>query len=349
MGLYFNNNGNLQMISGRGKAEYGASTVRTGTISLPSQTAHSTIEPITVTFSESMPDDDYQVSFDTFETTSVGYRVLYVKSKSASGFTVGGLNADAGSIPAGTINYTAFKLYTDLDYNSLIANATRIRNDITSRLDNLSQAIAEQDLGKYGYKIGDYFVGPSGYYYYLADMDTFYGGYASYAVVATHHVGVVVDTKATSAYLSSGTLSGYSTSTLHSYLKGTVLTNIKSDFTSLFGSWNDHLIPHTKLYNTVSSWAWSGTNDNTEYISALTEVQMYGCPIWSGNSYQQGEGDKHLELFKKYKYNEIYGNVSIWLRSIYSASYACCASNYGLAYANSLSAATRASGLILMK
>ena len=346
MGLYkHNGDGNLQIISGRGKAEYGASTIRTGTVTVSVNAGKAIVLPIT--FAEPMPDTDYMVDLEHIHTNPYSMQLTTVNNKTVNGFDLVATNFYSAALTY-DVNYTAYKLYTDNEYNGLITNASRIRNDITNRLDKLSQAIAEQDLGKYGYKIGDYFVGPSGYYYYLADMDTFYGGYASYAVVATHHVGVVVDTKATSAYLSSGTLSGYSTSTLHSYLKGTVLTNIKSDFTSLFGSWNDHLIPHTKLYNTVSSWAWSGTNDNTEYISALTEVQMYGCPIWSGNNYQQGEGDKHLELFRKYKYNEIYGNVSIWLRSIYSSSYACLAGNGGYASNNSLSVAYRASGLILM-
>ena len=55
-------------------------------------------------------------------------------------------------------------------------NTRRTRRNITSDLANLTTAIAEQNLAKYGYAIGDYFVGASGYYYYLADMDTNYGG-----------------------------------------------------------------------------------------------------------------------------------------------------------------------------
>ena len=74
-------------------------------------------------------------------------------------------------------------------------NSRRTRRNITSDLTNLPTAITEQDLAKYGYSIGDYFVGASGYYYYLADMDTNYGGYNTNAVVNTHHCGIVVDTK----------------------------------------------------------------------------------------------------------------------------------------------------------
>src|SRR5574344_1568438 len=47
-------------------------------------------------------------------------------------------------------------------------NTRRTRRNITSDLANLTTAIAEQNLEKYGYAIGDYFVGASEYYYYLA-------------------------------------------------------------------------------------------------------------------------------------------------------------------------------------
>ena len=88
--------------------------------------------------------------------------------------------------------------------------ARRTRRNITSDLANLPTAIAEQDLTKYGYTIGDYFVGASGYYYHLADMDTNYGGYTNQAVVNTHHCGIVVDTKSTCQWLSEGTVTNYS-------------------------------------------------------------------------------------------------------------------------------------------
>ena len=233
---------------------------------------------------------------------------------------------------------------------AIVSLTSRAPRDITSDLTNLSTAISEQNLEKYGYKIGDYFTGTN-YKYWLADLDTFYGGYNSYAVVGTHHIGIIVDTLTTSAYLASGTLSGYSTSTLHTFLTGTALPKIKADLKALFGGSTgaEHLIAHDKLYNTVSSWGWSSSNTKSEYISAPTEVQFVGCPIWSGNEYQQGEGDKQLELFRKYKYNAIFGNTSVWTRSIYSASIASILNSYGRANNCSLTDTLRAVGLILFK
>ena len=219
----------------------------------------------------------------------------------------------------------------------------RTRKNITSNLGNLSKAAAEQNLEKYGYSIGDYFTGASGYTYHLADMDPYYGRYNSYAIVGTHHCGIVVDTKATSAWSSSGSAGSYSNSTLHSYLKGTVLTNIKSDLTTLFGDWSSHLLSHQILDNSIGTYSWVAD----QYISALTEVQVYSSRIWSGDNYQQGEGVKPLALFQKFRFNEIIVNTWFWLRSLSSSSSACRADGSGHAYTYGLSGTLRVVGLIL--
>ena len=222
----------------------------------------------------------------------------------------------------------------------------RTRRDITSDLTNLLTAIAEQDLAKYGYAIGDYFVGASGYYYYLADMNTNYGGYNNLAVVNTKHCGIVVDTKSTCQWLSEGTVTNYSSSTLHSFLTNTALPNIKSDIATLFGDWESHLLKRAERDNSVGGWGdWNGLNDCL--ICALTEVQMYGTRVFGTNGYQTGSGCKALELFRKYRFNEIYGNVSIWLKSLISDSIACSANNAGHANNVAVSNSYTASGLIL--
>ena len=226
-------------------------------------------------------------------------------------------------------------------------NTGRTRRNITSDLDNLTIAIAEQNLEKYGYAIGDYFVGQSGYYYYLADMDTNYGGYNNYAVVNTHHCGIVVDTKLLSSWLSEGTVTNYSSSTLHAFLTDTSLPNIKSDIATLFGDWENHLLKRTEIDNAIGSWGttWEGLKDCL--ICAMTEVQMYGARIFGADGFQTGTGCKALELFRKYRFNEIYKNVSIWLKSIFSASDACLAVRHGRADHYMVSDSNRASGLIL--
>lgn len=226
----------------------------------------------------------------------------------------------------------------------------RTRRDVTNDLTNLTTAIAEQNLEKYGYKIGDYFMGPSGYQYNLADMDTYYGGYNTYAVVKIHHCGIVVDTKSTCQWLSSGAATKYSASDLHAFLKGTALNNIKNDMISLFGGTTglEHLLSHTELDNAVGGWGttWGGLKNI--YICALSEVQTYGANVFSCDAYQTGTACKQLELFSKYRFNEIIGHVDIWLRSLSSASRACIAYNDGTADDNgALTDSRRVCGLIL--
>ena len=234
----------------------------------------------------------------------------------------------------------------DTNLTKLNNKTRRTRNNITSNLGNLAKAAAEQDLEKYGYSIGDYFTGASGYTYHLADMDPYYGGYNNYAVVSTHHIGIVVDTKASSAWLSSGTASSYSASTLHTYLKGTALTNIKSDFTTLFGS-SSHLLAHTELDNGPGGWGTTWTGLASTQICALSEVQVYGSRIFGMDGYQSGTACKCLEIFRKFRFNEILGNKWWWLRSLSSSSYACIASSLGLATIYGLSTSIGVVGLIL--
>ena len=226
-------------------------------------------------------------------------------------------------------------------------NTRRTRRNITSDLANLTTAIAEQNLDKYGYAIGDYFVGASGYNYYLADMNTNYGGYNNGAVISTKHCGIVVDTRSTCQWLSEGKVTNYSSSTLHSFLTDTALPNIKSDIATLFGDWESHLLKRTELDNAVGGWgtAFEGLKDCM--ICAMTEVQMYGSRVSGDDVYQTGTGCKALELFRKYKFNEIYNNFTIWLKSLFSTSLACLASGGGFAGNNSVSNSNRASGLIL--
>ena len=226
-------------------------------------------------------------------------------------------------------------------------NTRRTRRNITSDLANLTTAIAEQNLEKYGYAIGDYFVGVSGYYYYLADMNTNYGAYNNSAVVNTKHCGIVVDTKSTCQWLSEGTVTNYSSSTLHSFLTNTALPNIKSDISTLFGDWESHLIKRTEADNAVGNRGtnWNGLKDCL--ICAMTEEQMYGTRVFSADGYQTGTGFKALELFRKYRFNEIYGYIAIWLKSLFSTSSACAAYGSGNTDYNSVDASYRASGLIL--
>ena len=269
-------------------------------------------------------------------------RVIKIEGSGGTSITVDSELSDTSTNPVQ--NKVITTKLSQIDNNS-----RRTRRNITSDLANLPTAISEQNLEKYGYAIGDYFIGPSGYYYHLADMNTNYGGYGYnlQAVVNTNHCGIVVDTKSSCQWLSEGTVTNYSSSTLHSFLTNTALPNIKSDIATLFGDWENHLLKRTEIDNAIGSWGttWEGLKDCL--ICAMTEVQMYGSRIFGADGNQTGTGVKSLELFRKYRFNEIYGSTFIWLKSLASTSRACAAGAHGYATLDAFSETRLVSGLIL--
>lgn len=195
------------------------------------------------------------------------------------------------------------------------------------------------DLSIMGYSIGDEYQINTNYKAVIADIDTFYGGYDSYTVVSSHHVGLLIVGKAgtiTSKWNNSdSTASGYNGSVLHTTLKGLIST-----IEGALGT----LISHQELLTiATSNSAWQAS----QKISALSECQIYGAPIWSIDGYQQGEAWKQLEVFRKFSFNEIFGNQSVWLRSAQSASAACVARGGGDADATGASHAYGVVGLVL--
>ncbi len=210
-----------------------------------------------------------------------------------------------------------------------------------------------------GCKWGDYFTGASGYKYVIADANTFKGYNTSYAGISTNHWTVIVYTGATAQWNTSNTTSGgYVSSNLHSYLTGTVLTAVQSDLTTLLGDYSTHLLAHQKLYSTTvtasvygkmgaasgasTNWAWSAS----QYISALTEMQVYGGTVFSSSGFDTGEAFKQLEVFKKHTTGELFGAVDIWLRDVDSSALASYVYVGGSAGSSDASASYVAVGLI---
>jgi len=254
-----------------------------------------------------------------------------------------------------TLNASGNLVDSGIGKDKIILLSDHTPRDITNDLSRLTTAVSEQNLEKYGYKIGDYFMGTSqasnNFRYWLADMDTFYGGYDQYAVESVHHIGIVVDTMQSSQWYTSSDITdvGYNQSTLHSYLSGSALDIIKADMIALFGGSTglEHLLGHTKLWNKLGNWYWSDENTHSQYIAALTECQLAGAKIWSADKYQQGEGHKQLNLFAKYSFNQIFGWTWIWLRSIASSVSAVDADSVGFVREDGVTYSGRAAGLIL--
>ena len=242
----------------------------------------------------------------------------------------------------------------DMNYQKIgMARHTRT----TFTLANLISAVADQNLDKYGIKVGDYYVGASGYTYIVAGLNPLKGTHEY--TITNNHCGLIVCTHTTHPWNASGNTytgadnrgAGYANSDLHYYLVNTVLPNVKGDLGE------SHLYAHQKLlsnavnttqYNRfgIDSGGASGWSWYNQYISALTEHQVYGGIAWSSSGFDTGEADQQLEVFKEFKHTDIFGNEYVWLRDVASASYACFADVAGFAALNPASDANYVAALI---
>ena len=245
---------------------------------------------------------------------------------------------------------------------------------MTYFINTLKSAIADQDLEKYGLKVGDYCTATHNgktYNYVIAGLNTMRGTSTPYRL-NYDHVGIIVDTDDRHAWNTGGTTSastnthstngtwtsgtpaaGYASCDLQYYLETTVLPNVKTDL----GSGN--IKSHSKLYSNAvntsgynrygspggcsSSWAWYANQE----ICALSEVQVYGSIVWSSSGFDTGEACRQLDVFRVYNMNEIFEGHYPWLRDVASSSSACRVGRFGHADSPTASNALYVAALIL--
>ncbi len=243
---------------------------------------------------------------------------------------------------------------------SNMARRTRRTGISQSELTRLSSAVAEQNLEKYGFKVGDSFtIGTRDYV--IAGLNPMKGTSTPYRLTE-NHVGLIVIPHTTQKWNESGNTytggdgrgAGYVNSDLHHYLVNTLLPLVQGDLGS------SHLLAHNKLLSNAvnqtgtnkmgsatgcsSSWGWVSS-----YISALREVQVDGATVWSSSGFDTGEACRQLDVFRIYNHTEIFGGEYPWLRDVVSASYAALAGNDGVAPYNAASRAISVAALILFK
>jgi hypothetical protein len=244
------------------------------------------------------------------------------------------------TVSDGTVTWTVCQVNANTNYQKItMARHTRT----TFTLANLISAVADQNLAKYGIKVGDYYVGASGYTYIVAGLNSLKGTHEY--TITNNHCGLIVCTHTSSPWNASGNTytgadergAGYANSDLHYYLVNTVLPKVKSDLGE------SHLYAHQKLLSNavnITQYNRFGTNSggasnwslySNQYISALTEHQVYGGIAWSSSGYDTGEANQQLEVFEEFKHTDIFGNEYVWLRDVASASYACGATEAGFA------------------
>ena len=254
---------------------------------------------------------------------------------------------------------------TDNESKTLLDGMRKAQSVARTRLTNfdldvLKQAVADQNLEKYGLKVGDQKT-INGHTYVIAGLNCMKGT-QSYRATA-NHVGLIVIPHTTQAWNASGKTNegadgrgaGYLNSDLHYYLEHTLLPLVETDLGA------SNLIGHAKLLtnavNTTginryglatgcsSNWTW----EQNCKICALSEVQMYGSIVWSSSGYDTGEACRQLDVFRVYNHTEIFDNEYPWLRDVVSASSAAFASGSGNAGINTASYAGHVAALILFK
>lgn len=265
-------------------------------------------------------------------------------------------------IPLLNANGTPKGSDTILNVSKIISETLERRTRLTDfDLATLKQAVADQNLEKYGLKVGDQKT-INGHTYVIAGLNPMKGTSTPFRVTA-NHVGLIVIPHTTTKWNASGNTytgadgrgAGYANSDLHYYLVNTLLPLVQTDL----GSAN--LIAHSKLlgnainqsgYNRMgsasgctSSWGWV----ENQYISALSEIQMYGSVVWSSSGYDTGEACRQLDVFRHYNHTEIFGSEYPWLRDVVSASYAALASGRGDATDITASSAISVAALVLFK
>ena len=223
----------------------------------------------------------------------------------------------------------------------------------------LKQAVADQNLEKYGLKVGDYKT-INGHDYVIAGLNPMKGTTTPYRLTADH-VGLIVIPHTTQKWNASGNTytgadsrgAGYKNSDLHYYLVNTLLPLVQTDL----GAAN--LLKHSKLLSNAvnqsginrygeatgcsSGWEWAAD----QYISALSEVQVYGSVVWSSSGFDTGEACRQLDVFRHFNHTEIFGGEYPWLRDVVSASDAPLAGRYGDACTYAASYAYCVAALIL--
>jgi len=291
---------------------------------------------------------------DNTETVYLAHEPFKLQAGGGDASVMTGATADAdgkaGLVPKPLAGDNVKVLAGDGSFVS-VGYKRRARKAFT--LADLEAAVADGYYAARDIDVGDYYVGASGYTYIFAGHNPLRGTYTGYPIAADH-AGLIVQTHATSKWNpNNDTTGGYVSSALHSYLVDTVLPKVKTDLGGV-----SHLYAHKKLYSNAitatrynkfgtntgasSNWAWS----DDQYIAALSEMQVYGGTVWSSSGYDTGEADQQLEVFRRFKHTEIFGDEYPWLRDVASATYACYASTDGYANYHSASDAYYVAGLI---
>lgn len=267
---------------------------------------------------------------------------------------MGVLGITNGGMGANSVSGAWANLGIDKYLNSM-SRHTRL---LDFSLTDLQAAVADQNLAKYGLKVGDQKV-INRHTYVIAGLNGMKGSH-NYTCTDNHAELIVIPHTVCEWNASGNTYTGannrgagYKNCDLQYYLANTVMGFVNTDLGA------SHVYSHKKLFgNAINQSGYNryGTNSGCTsgwewvddvYISALTEAQVYGGDHWSSSGFDTGEADTLLPVFAEYKHTEIFGNEQPWLRNVATNTAACFIEPYGSASFVIPSVARHVAGLIL--
>lgn len=147
---YIDHNGAPHDIAGLspgGNIEMGAVATRQGTITIPSLAAN-TVTTTEITFSEPMPDNNYEVTFTVSSLSGPqGGSTLFMPfSKTPNGFVLAGYNGNSAAVEGTTLVWKAFKLYEVADAEQLYSTVQDIEAMIPSNASSTNKFTTADDL-----------------------------------------------------------------------------------------------------------------------------------------------------------------------------------------------------------
>ncbi|WP_298484535.1 hypothetical protein [uncultured Ruminococcus sp.] len=117
--------------------------------------------------------------------------------------------------------------------------------------------------------------------------------------------------------LTASTSGGYKSSFFHT----DIVPALKTHFSEKFGS---HLLArHVSISNAVQSGASAGFEWLDEYLTLPTEIELFGCSIWSSSPYDIGSGNRQLPLFRLAPEYITKQRQHYWLSAVASAKEFC--------------------------
>jgi len=189
----------------------------------------------------------------------------------------------------------------------------------------------------------------------IVDIDYYYGGYSSSAIVNTHHVAcLVLGLPNASMNAANTTAGGYKGSVMNTTTLPTYLTALEAALGS------SHFVSHSSLMtNDIGTslvnktGAAAGASSSWEWVSEVKiilpgEIQIYGSQIWGSSGYDVGEARKQFAACKNVNINKIVGSRWFWLKDVVSSSSFALVNSVGRAYHSGASAANGVIPLILL-